>query len=247
MMWKYNYILIIGFALIACKKSEDRACMKSTGDPATKTILLEHFDRMYLGPHIQFNFIQDSTEKIVLEGGENMLNLIDASIFDNKLTITNSNKCNFLRTYKKHVKATIHFKELVNIEYDGTREAFCLDTIHAEYLSVTMNESAGKLNLLVNAKVLYAGVNKNWGNFDIKGEVDFLKISLQGNGFGSTYGLKVRDSIYVISNSGENVMINADNVMIKTQTMSSGDIWYKGTPTQINHQSLGSGQLLNKN
>lgn len=244
---KYTSLLILVVFIAACKKSEERSCFKSVGEESTLIIEPGHFDKMYLGPHIQYCFIQDTVDKVVLEGGENLLNFIDISVADEKLYVSNVNKCNFLRSYDKHVKATIYFKDLINIEFDGTLDTECQDTIQSDYLSVTMNESAGKLNLLVNCKVMYATVNKNWGNFNFWGNVDFLKISVFGNGFGSAYDLKVKDSIHLISRSGETVDINADGIYLRSQIHSSGDIWYKGTPTSINHQSFGSGELVDKN
>ena len=239
--------ILISLIFFSCEKASDRACVKGVG---TETVLeqdLGEFNQLYLGPRIRFDLVQDTVNRVIIRGGENIVGFVKSEIVDGKLFITNENKCNFLRSYKKKITVELHVKKLQNIEFDATEPAYCLNKLSTDYLSVTINESAGRFHLDVNAEVLYTVVNRNWGNFEVEGNVNYYKAHLRGNAFGSTIGLVVQDSIHVITRSGSDLDINADGVLLRSQIYSVGNIGYIGTPAIIDHSSFGEGQLLNKN
>jgi hypothetical protein len=221
--------------------------VKGFGEDTVIEQELEDFNKLYLGPRLRFDLVQDTINKIVIRGGENVIGLVKAELIDGKLSITNENKCNFLRSFKKKINVELHLKKIQNIEFDATEPAYCSNTLLTDYLSVTINESAGRLHLDLNAEVLYTVVNRSWGNFEVVGNVNYYKAQLRGNAFGNTTGLSVLDSIHVITRSGSDLEINADGALLRTQIHSVGNIGYIGTPVTIDHRSFGEGELLNKN
>lgn len=231
----------------SCEKASERACIKGFGDDSMIEQELGEFNQLYLGPRLRFDLVQDTLNKIVIKGGENVIGFVKTELIDGKLFITNENKCNFLRSYKKKINVELHLKKVQNIEFDATEPAYCLNTLSTDYLSVTINESAGRFHLDLNAEVLYTVVNRNWGNFEVVGNVNYYKAHLRGNAFGNTTGLSVLDSIHVITRSGSDLDINADGVLLRSQIYSVGNIGYIGTPLIIDHMSFGEGELLNKN
>lgn len=242
------YTCILLFVLISCKKAEDRNCFKSTGDPATKEIELAGFEKLYLGPHLQYVLVQDTVNKVVLSGGKNLLNLVETSVDDQyMLSVRNNNKCNFLRDYDKVITVEIHFKKIYNILFEGTHELTCPFPIQSDYFTLVIRDGAGKLNLNLNAYELHTEVTYGWGNFDLSGNVNYLNLDIGGDGFGSTYGMNVSDSIVVVSNTTETVMVNANGCRLHAQTLSSGDIWYKGYPSGVIFSTYGTGELIDKN
>lgn len=242
----YLYILF-SFVVLSCNKASERACLKGAGGNTFIEQELNEFNRLYLGPNLRFDLVQDTINKLSIEGGENLVNFVKAEIVDGKLYITNENKCNFLRSYKKKIKVELHLKKIQNIEFDATEPVYCQNTLLTDYLSVTINESAGRLNLNLDAQVLYTVVNRSWGNFEVIGNVNFYKASLRGSAFGNTKGLFVSDSIHVITRSGNDLEINADGVLLRSQIYSVGNIGYIGNPSIIEHTSFGEGELLNIN
>lgn len=240
-------VAILILSLFACKKADERACVKSVGDEITKEISVEDFNMLYLGPHLRFTLVQDTVNRVILTGGEHIVSFVDVEVIDGKLFIKNENKCNFLRSYKKKIEAEVHLKKVQNIEYDATEPTYCENELQTDYLSVTINESAGRFHLNVNAQVLQTVVNRNWGNFELEGNVQFYQAHIRGNAFGNTYGLNVSDSIHVITRSGEDLDINADGALLRVQILSSGNVGFIGIPTIIDYSSFGEGKLLDKN
>lgn len=244
-----KYLLpIVLLVLLSCKKTEDRNCFKTVGELTTREIALEDFDKLYLGPHLKYVLVQDTVNKVVLTGGKNLLNFIEASIDEEKrLNLRNINKCNFLRDYDKVVTAEIHVKKIVNILFEGTHELLCPLTLNTDYMAVVIRDGAGKVNLLINAYELYANVTYGWGNFELTGTVNYLNLQINGNGFGTTYDLHVNDSLDIVSNTSETLKVNADGCKFRPQILSNGSIWYIGVPASVTLNTYGTGELVDKN
>ncbi len=234
--------------LVACKDSEDRSCFKSVGDLGYKEVTLESFDKLYLGPHLKYVLVQDTVNKAVIYGGENLLNFIETTIDEEKrLNIRNNNKCNFLRDYDKVVTVEIHVKKISNILFEGTYELSCSNVLVSDYMTLVIRDGAGAVNLNLDAYELWTTVTYGWGNFNFSGNVKYLNLNIDGNGFGSANNLQVADSLHVISNTPEVLQVNADNCIFRAQTLSSGDIWYVGTPSSVTFDTYGTGSVLDKN
>tara|TARA_R110002072_G_scaffold238038_2_gene395420 strand:- start:3084 stop:3821 length:738 start_codon:yes stop_codon:yes gene_type:complete len=233
--------------LISCKKAENRSCFKGVGNIISSEILLTNFDKIFMGPHLKYVLVQDTINKVVLTGGENLLNFIETNVDASLLSINNNNKCNFLRSYSKIVTVEIHYINVINIEFEGTEKVESRNQMQTNYLTLALSTGAGEFNLNINALSLNIVASKGWSNYKLKGQVNYLKIVARSNSFGESYGLAVMDSIHVISNSSENIKINAYNCFLRSETNKGGDIWYQGYPTSIIHNSYGEGVLLNKN
>lgn len=233
--------------LVGCKKSEDRSCFKSVGGVTTKEITLDHFEKLYMGPHLRYVIVQDTLEKVVLHGGKNLLNFIELAIEGGRLNVRNNNGCNFLRDYSKIVTVEIHLKKIVDIIFEGTHEVLCPKTLNTNNLLLVIRDGAGKVNLDVNANELWMAITNGWGNFNLIGDVNYLNLNIKSNGFGDAYNLNVNDSIHVVSNTTEVLKVRPEGCAFKAQTFSSGDIWYIGTPISLNFNAYGTGELVDRN
>ena len=238
---------MIALVFFSCKKPEDRRCIKGAGDLVTIERPLTSFYSLDLGPHIQYVLVQDTVEKVVLTGGENLLNFITTEIIGGKLIIQNTNRCNFLRSYKKVVVVEIHLKQIGNVLFQGTKELNCQNQLNLQSLTFVMKNGAGQCNLNVNTSVLYLAAVQGWGNFTCKGSTDYLRMDIRENGFGDAYELQINDSLNVVSYSSEVIKVNAEGAQFRTEIGSNGDVWYKGVPVFIEYNQYGTGSLLDKN
>lgn len=241
------YFIGILSTLISCKKAEDRSCFKTVGSETTKEIYTAGFNQLRLKEHIIYTLVQDTVEKIVLTGGKNLLNLIDIQVSDNALEIKNTNRCNFLRSYKKKVKAEIHFKDLINIDFEGTEELTNKDTLNLKWFFILINNGAGPVRLNLNATSIDALISHGFGDFTFNGVTSIANFNVRSNGFCDVYGLTVKDSLTVISATPGTVKVNAQNTVLKAQIEADGNILYKGKPKNVSFNKLGKGNLINVN
>ncbi len=241
-------IFIIGLLLIVgCKKAEDRRCVKSAGESTELILPVQPFDKLDLGPRIRYILVQDTVEKVIIKGGKNLVKFVEVNVTNGSLKIENTNSCNFLRSYKHVIEVEIHLVNLINVLFKGTKELSCKNQLNVPYLTFVIEEGGGTCNLNLNCYSLYVGSGYGWGNFNISGQTNYAKIDIRDNGFGNLYDLDILDSATVISYSSERLKMNFEGAGIRAETGSYGDIWYIGTPTFLEYNRYGEGDLFNKN
>ena len=238
------FLLLAVFS--SCRKPSERPCWKKSGSFAVKEIQLDDFNRLFLKEHISYTLIQDSTNKIVIKGGENLIGFIHVQGEDGLVSISNNNKCNFFRKYEV-VEVEIHFTSLVNILFEGTETLNCADTLNVNYLTVTLRDGGGSMDLLVNALDIRTDLTNGWGDLVLRGNTNTASYQALGNGFVEARDLQVRDSINFISSSSTIQKINTSNCKLKVEINGIGDIWYYGLPTAISKHEYGKGKLIDKN
>jgi hypothetical protein len=226
-------ILLLG--LFSCRKPEDRSCAKFTGEEDT------------LDEHLDYELIQDSTDKVVLIGGKNLLKFVKAEVTDSLLDISNENKCNFLRSLKRKIKVEIHFTRIGNIEYRGTERLTNKGKLKLDYFTFLIKDGAGPVELNFDAELLLAFISHGWGDFTFAGSVKTANMTIRSNGYCDTYGMTVQDSMTLVSRTQGDVKINIDGAKLKAQIEQDGNIYYKGIPTVIKLNKYGNGELINAN
>lgn len=244
---KYGWLIIILFGLLACKKAEDRRCVKSAGETTTLTVQTADFDRIFVGPNMNIILVQDSLNEMRITAGKNLVNFISSDVEDGVLRIENENRCNFLRSYKHEVTVELHFTSLSEINFEGTKPLSCNGTISGNSLSVFVRDGAGLVDLDVDYNNVNFTVTNGWGNFDISGNTNNLYMNIRNNGFGTTYDLNVANELNVISNTAGLLKLNTSAADCRVQIQSVGDIWYIGNPNSLDFTALGEGMLINKN
>lgn len=237
----------IGALLFSCKKPTDRACAKSYGEEKMEERTLGNFESIFLGPHIKYTLTQDTVNKVIIRSGENMINFVKTEIVDGELSVTNENKCNFLRSYKKGVEVELHLIDVSKIEFEGTKELTCSNQMNLSNLTFVVRDGAGHVDLNVVSPEMQFIVTHGWGNFTLHGAVNYLRLEIRSNGFGETYDMNVLDSLHLISSTQETVMVNSDNALMRVEINQDGDVWYVGQPSFIEFTQFGTGELIDKN
>jgi hypothetical protein len=238
------YIITILFLAISCKKAEDRACLKFVGDEASKTIPLEQTDSLYLYDNLIYILVPDTSNFIELKGGENLLNHIECSNFNQKLEVRNNNKCNFLRSYKKKIEAYIHIKELKFIHFEGAEKLTNEDTLVSGELRVFIRDGAGPVDLTVDNSYLSIAVTHGWGDFTMHGKTTNAFLNCNTNSFCNTADLIVDNELRVYSNTGGDMLVNAEGTLFNATIKRDGNILYTGNPVSIELENEGNGELL---
>ncbi|MDH4471884.1 MAG: DUF2807 domain-containing protein [Fluviicola sp.] len=240
--WLIVCLVVAGFS--ACKKPEDRKCFKSTGEDTTLEIPLSDFDRLKLHPHVAYVLIQDSTDKVVIKGGKNVVKLVECKVTDKLLEVTNKNKCAFLRNAKRELLVEIHFTSIINVHYEGSEYLKSEGTLNIDYFTLMVRDGAGPVDLTLNSKVIDADISHGWGDYTFHGTTEQARISARSNGYCDVYDLTITDSVYVASDTPGHVKLRADGIPLHGYIKSSGNIYYKGNPSVVNIVRSGSGELI---
>jgi len=241
-------LLVFPLLIFSCKKKEDRACWKVAGAPTSITVPLDDFELLFLGAHIEYTLVQDTVNYMVVEGAENLVNLITPSYEGDKLSIENKNKCNFLRSYKKKkIHVTLHFKTLINLDYEGTETLKTQGVITVNYFAFLIKDGSGPVELTLNANAISGSINHGYGDFTLHGTANYANFKISSNGFCNTNDFLINDSIDIVSNSAVKSKFNIQGAKTRIEIQNLGDVEYIGAPSSLEILRYGAGNIIDGN
>lgn len=142
-------VIILSLSLLmSCKKSNERRCVKSSGN--ISAIVLEDISatQINMNDNISLTLVNDSLNQIEIKGGENLLSFITHEILGSQIIFNNTNKCNFLRNEDK-IAIIYHYTHLDSIFLNGFGNLNNLDTIKHDIYIYT-EESFSDIALAFN-------------------------------------------------------------------------------------------------
>ena len=244
--WQIVIVFMGSLWFTACKKPEDRSCFKRSGELSERSVFLGNFNRLDLRERMKFVLMQDSTNKVVIQGGKNLLNFVEVTENDGLVTVVNNNRCNYWRNYAIPT-VEIHYTRLINLNFEGTERLYNADTLITDYLTLTLKDGGGTVDLKVKALDIKAENTYGWGNLVLHGSTQSLRANLMGDGAFDFQGLKVSNVLKILTVSSRDQKIGADGIPLQVQIDGVGNVRYWGTPSGILLNEYGSGTLINSN
>jgi hypothetical protein len=233
-------ILILGFS---CKKSEERKCWKGLGSDSSVEIPLDSVNFFNLNKGVKYRIYQDTLRKVVVKGGENVIGLVDVVNEDCELTISNLNKCNFLRDSERVIEVEIHYPYLNEFYIEPSDSIVFENTVISNSLNIELREGGGSMLLDVDVNTLGIVVSKGTADYTLTGSANSASIKIQHNGFADASGFSA-NNIYGYSNSTADLRLNLDSCDALIGVNGPGNVYYTGVPLSLIEESIGSGQLL---
>lgn len=170
---RFGIIISLIWLLFSCRK--ESACFHSHGvTQEIPTIIdLDDFKHLILeGNDVVLNLVKDTLNYAEIYGGENAVQFIHTNINDDKLLISNQNRCNWLRNSKKRVQIDLHFKYLESIRNVGDGEIINSNLLILDTLSIHQN-GTGNISLEVISKRIWVDLYVI-GNVTLSGETKSL-------------------------------------------------------------------------
>ena len=147
-------IFLIGF-LFSCSKENRWDCIKRSGEQTTDIRTLPPFTGMYVNNNIDVFITQGPTQEVKVVAGKNLVSLVKTEVTSGALHISNENKCNWARSYKKGVISVYITIPVINIvENDGSGIITGQNTILTNTITISTSES-GDIKLSLNANTTY--------------------------------------------------------------------------------------------
>jgi hypothetical protein len=240
-----SYVLIL-LVCWACQKAPQRSCWKSAG--ATENLILPLASYKYLSihPHIEVLLVQDSIDYVEWKAGSNLMSFLSAEIQADTLLLQNKNSCRFLRYQNGKVKAVVHFRSLKELHLANSEAVQTIQQWLADDLLIFLKEGVGAVDLNINAQKVTVRNNYGWQALKLTGSVGSLFVDLDGSSSVQATNLLVADSISFRSISPMASYISADQLLVKAQLYSAGNLYYDGQPSQILKTEYGTGRVLAK-
>jgi len=240
--------LVLTIGLFSCKKAHERACFKGKGEESTLDVQISKgIDSLMLYDDLYYTLIQGKESKVILSGGENLLEHVEILTENGKLSIRNKNKCNFLRSFKNKIHVLIYVDSIRSIYYEGSSELKSQDTLFSNELRLTITDGAGNVELTLKNGYTSAMVTHGFGNFTLHGETTSAYLSCSTNSYCDTRYFNVTQSLFVNSNTVANMLINGNTSSLEAVINQTGDVKYIGTPLSKTVKSFGKGKLIDLN
>lgn len=243
---KSLFFFIVVVLLVSCKKAEDRACMKNAGGETLLELVLPEFNKLHVGPKLEVVLIQDTVNKLVIEGRKNLVHLITADINEKGfLVLKNKNKCDFIRSYKNNkIKLKVHFVRLNELYFEGTKDLTTEGIINTSEFSLEIQDGGATAYLNLNCTDLNVSQGHGYGNFVLSGNCNNANLRVISNGYGDSRALSVSNKLIVISDSPVFIPVNANGAKTSVEINGSGDVMYVGNPVSLELVQIGTGKLI---
>lgn len=220
-------------------------CVKGTGSTTSETRELSSFNEVIIQDKIDVHLITGTNHSVKIEGGKNVIKLVKTKIENGILTVSDDNRCDFTRSYKKKITVYITVPALKRIQQDGLGEVYMDTTFVCDTFRYAISNS-GNLHLDLNSDVVYGGMHGN-GDVFMKGIVGSNLVHAVGQGFYHGYDVNANDVILTLRTSGK-MEVNVNSFLkVDMYDRSTGDIFYKGYPNSIYKNIQGSGKLIETN
>jgi len=225
------------------------------GPIVTQTFELATFDEIASETVIDVEVVQGDSQKVIVEGHENMMNYIELNVINNKLHV--DLKEGSYNHFELKVYVTIPTIQEVELESTGNvylSEFVDLKSLNL-YLSSTGNinvdgvtEIENKLNIRSSSTGnIFIEMNcdevdvraTSTGNVTLKGSCNIQQVDLDGTGNYNAFDLYSKECTVTTNGTGD-ARVNVSDIL-NAKIRSVGSIYYKGDPrVYVQDSSIGS-------
>jgi hypothetical protein len=212
-------------------------CVSANGTTTTQSYTLPAFSAIELRTDVDLTISQSSTQSVDATGSDNLLNLLDISVVNDRLIIE-VDEC----LITSDLSMDIAVDSLEAIEILGSGNVTIPQTFVTDDLELNIGGS-GDMELMLDAEDISVEIRGS-GNVALEGTAVDLALEIAGSGDIQAFDLPATNAYLEILGSGSMEVNLSGNLDGKIS--GSGDIYYKGSPS-INVQINGSGEIVDAN
>jgi hypothetical protein len=240
-IWFYFSMLLCAGAFFSCKKENMGDCFKSTGDISMEYRTLAAFDTIEAKDNINIFLTTDTFFEVKVEAGKNLIPLIKTDVQNNKLVVSNYNKCNWVRSFTVPINVHVTMPSPGGIINEGTANIKSVNAIKDRTLLIKMT-SSGDVDLQLDIPHLLGNLSASQGNLYLKGTCNLFEVFCLGTTIINGNDLTVEKAYIQTTGTGDfhlNVSgeIGADIGWV-------GNIYYTGSAAEAYANYTSSGRLI---
>lgn len=223
-------------ALLICSPLAVLAQIHGEGDIVKQEIQLETLTGVGLAINADVILTQGSSQKVVMEGQQNVLDNIKRTVKGGSWSIG----------YEKNVRNAkpvtirITMATLDEVAVSGSGNVSAIGTFTGLEDVETAVSGSGGIHLAIEAGKVEAAISGS-GEIILKGTARSLEAAISGSGDVDAQDLKTTDCEVAISGSGD-VAVNCTGTL-EAAISGSGDVRYKGDAPKVRASVSGSGDV----
>ncbi len=185
---------------------------------------------------------QDTIESIKIKAPKFIEPNISIKNENGVLTIRNNTTCKWLRNPSEKVEVYVGIKSLNYFEYSGSGNVTSSNTIKSNDISFYSATGAGNIDISLEAKQVTAWLEYESADFIFRGKADLCYCYANSRGTLQFEDFQVRH--LVINYSGNRNTIVSATERIEAVVYHTGNIYYRGNPSNITTTYYSTGKLL---
>jgi len=227
------YFLALPLLFAACKSK----CVEDLGIHSSREIIVNPFDEIKVSGPIKLIMRQDSSFKVVVDADSNIIGKIKADVSGHELSLKLDAKdyCG-----KDSIIISAGIGALKKLSGEGATRIYTSSPINVGELQMNLS-GATKVSMDINAGKLTATQDDGAANIDLRGQAGTFKLKTQGavtlDAFSFVTG------VYDVDIEGvAKLKINVLNDL-KVKSTGATEIFYKGSPKNIDEKKSGTYKL----
>lgn len=246
MIRQHAHILWIGLSiwigLSSCNREDAPDCLQSAGEARSEQRALDSFSQIELRDYIQYELKDSTWYGVEITAPGNLIPEIQTEVENGKLTVSNANSCNFVRSYKNRIRVRICAPDFRDIQNYATGDIFSVNTINGVKFSIDNRGAAGLQQFHVLADTVNIASHTGVSDTKITGGCDVVYLFSQGLGIIDSRHLNANYA-FVNNSSLNDVFVSAVNYLF-AYIRFSGDIHYFGSPQYVDEDVAGTGSVI---
>lgn len=243
MIKRLLYILLISGLFIQSSCNDVCDCFHGRGREITEERHMETIKGIYLTNNISVVIHPDSNQRMTVTAGENLVDGIETSIENGRLSIRNNNRCNWTREFNPTLQVDIWTNTLQSIYIeDASGDLRFTDTLKVSNFRLDCFSSMGTYRVILLADIATLAIHNGPADIIAEGSV-----STQYNysaGFGKMNCLLLKSNNIYMNNKGTNDNYVYSNTILEAKIEATGNIYYSGNPVNVTTQITGKGKLI---
>jgi hypothetical protein len=243
---KRNYLFLLTslftILLSGCDWNDDEglfSCIDGDGDTISEELQIDDFSKLKLRISGDVYITQGETQKVVVEGQQNVIHQLDLDVNDDTWEIE------FDDCVDDHdgLKFYITMSEIRELNISGSGMIYGENEFNIDQLKLRISGS-GDIDLALAESNAVDSKISGSGRIKLSGVTEDFTLKISGSGDYRAFDLDAQDGVVDISGSGDAEVTANDELRIKIS--GSGDVYYRGTP-DLSIDISGSGDVIDAN
>lgn len=233
--------IIINLVSVSCNREKAFDCVKKTGEVQEDHRSLPPFHEIILRDGLDLVFVPDTTQKVVVKAGKNLLSKIYTTVQNGTLTLENQNYCNWVRSYEKETAIYIHH-DTANLKLYHRGFGSVSGKIHSNrfYLHYFAHENS---ELEFDSDFLWLEMF-HLGNVTLKGTI--REVASFRHETGQVRASALNANIFRINDHGQGESHISASESAVIAILGTGNVLVHGNPTQVEIIKEGTGEVILK-
>ena len=246
---KNIFYILISVLLLSCNGENVPDCFQNSGDLIQKEFTVAPFTQITVFERIELIIIQGSSQQVLVETGEYLMNDIEVKVENGRLKLYNNNACNLSRDYgltKIYVTVPsiteIRNSSGLTVRSEGLLDFETLALISEDAADEDVFHTDGDFNLELNC-INFSVVVNNLSSCYITGQTTNASLGFYSGDARFEGRNFVAQNVTIFQRSSNDMIVNAQQ-SLSGEIRSTGDVILVNTPPVVDVEQFYTGKLI---